>query len=72
MIEKRIMMQFIQACMKEDEFKEVSEGLDLKNLSFKKFTEFKKWSPAVKDYLLNAVAMCDDEKSALQVKFFSI
>ena len=70
MIEKRVMMQFIQACMKEDEFKEASDGLDLENLSFKQFTELKKWSPVVKDYLLNAVAMCDDQKSALQVYLF--
>jgi RAB protein geranylgeranyltransferase component A len=68
-IEKRFMMQFLQKCLKEnfdDLLIDVTEPT--RRLSFKAFVERKKMPESVRNYLVNAVAMCPDEaNTALEV-----
>ncbi len=67
MIEKRLMMKFIQACMKDNTFNElIGDGIQIEQMSFKEFIQAKKLPESISNYLINSVAMCPD-KSALEV-----
>lgn len=67
MLEKRVMMQFVQSCLKEDYFKEL---VDSQNLSFEELIKSKKFPKNISDIFINAVAMCPSQKdSASKVKF---
>ena len=77
MIEKRVMMKFVQSCMKVDEKSSDDDFKDLlddeiisKNVSFKDFIQSKKFPPTISNFLVNAVAMCPSKQSysALEVK----
>ena len=75
MIEKRVMMQFIQSCMKDNNFEDLLESNKAESTSFKEFIQSKKFSKSITNYLLNAVSMCpNDSQNALdglkQVKKF--
>ena len=71
MLEKRVMMQFVQSCLKENEFKDLIELDKQESISFKEFILSKKFPPTITDYLINAVAMCPNESdSALKVTYF--
>jgi hypothetical protein len=68
MIEKRIMMQFIQSCTKDNDYQDFADLTQLKEISFKQFIQSKKFSTSIQNYLVNAVAMCpNDDLSALEV-----
>ena len=69
MIEKRVMMQFIQACLKDNDFKDlVDSESQLDILTFKQLIEAKKLSASITNFLYNAVAMSsDDDMSARKV-----
>ena len=64
MIEKRVMMKFVQSCTKtnqanEFDFSELIDSETLnKNIPFKEFIQSKKLPPLVCKYLIDAVAMC--------------
>ena len=67
MIEKRLMMKFIQACLKDNTFSElIADGIQIEHMSFSQFVQAKKLPESISNYLINAVAMCPD-KSALEV-----
>lgn len=69
MLEKRVMMQFVQACLKEDYFKELVDP-QYKNLSYTELIRSKKLPKSISEILVNAVAMSPSESdSALKVKF---
>lgn len=59
MIEKRHMMKFIQACMKDNDFKELIED-GIGSVSFREFVRGKKLSDCIGNYIMNAVAMTPD------------
>ena len=68
MIEKRVMMQFIQSCMKENNFEDFfSNQNDAEKVTFKEFIQSKKFSKSIQNYLINAVAMSNETQSALDV-----
>lgn len=65
-------MQFVQACLKEDYFKELI-GPQSQNLSFQELIRSKTFPKSINDILINAVAMSPSESdSALKVKFENI
>ena len=68
MIEKRVMMQFVQSCLKDNDFADF--GLDsasTSSMSYRQLIEAKKLPESISHYLINAVAMCADEsRSALE------
>ena len=77
MIEKRVMMKFVQSCMKVDEkggdesFKDLlDDDIINKKVSFRDFIQSKKFPPTISNFLINAVAMCpsNNSYSALEVK----
>lgn len=75
MIEKRVMMQFIQSCMKDNNFQDFFASTnDAEQTTFKAFIQSKKFSKSIENYLLNAVAMSNETQTALdglkQVKRF--
>lgn len=68
MIEKRVMMKFIQSCMKENDFEDFYPLERLESISFYEFIHSQKFSTSITNYLLNGVAMCSAQKqTALQV-----
>ncbi len=72
MIDKRMMMKFIQACIKDNDYKDLlDQNQKLESLSFKELVNSKKLSESITNYLINAVAMSPDEElSAIDVKYF--
>ncbi|CAF0907292.1 unnamed protein product [Brachionus calyciflorus] len=62
MLEKRSMMQFVQAVLKDDNFNELIEPEQLQTISFRQLISNKKFPQIINDYLINAVAMCPNEK----------
>ena len=80
MVEKRVMMKFVQSCTKVDEKSSEESFKDLldddiinKKVSFKDFILSKKFPSSISNFLINAVAMCpsNNSYSALNVSFFS-
>lgn len=64
MIEKRVMMQFVQSCLKDNDFADFGVRTDDDDecvKSFRQLIESKKLPPTIMHYLINAVAMCSDE-----------
>ena len=69
MIEKRHMMKFIQACMKDNDFKDlIEEGSQDGHGSFSDFVKGKKFSETISNYITNAVAMTPNtDQTVLEV-----
>jgi RAB protein geranylgeranyltransferase component A len=57
-IEKRLMMQFVQSCMKDNDFADLINNENGILMSFKDFIESKKLPNSISHYLVNAVSMC--------------
>jgi hypothetical protein len=79
MVEKRVMMKFVQSCTKVDEKSSEESFKDLldddiinKKVSFKEFILSKKFPSSISNFLINAVAMCpsNNSYSALNVSNF--
>lgn len=66
MVEKRMMMQFVQACLKDNNFADlVTDEQRARTITFAQFlAERSMGSEAIVHYLLNAVAMCVRDGSA--------
>lgn len=67
MLEKRVMMQFVQSCLKDNDFADFGlEKQTAETMSFRQLIESKKFPEIITHYLVHAVAMCsDDTHSAL-------
>ena len=67
-VEKRFMMQFVQACMRDNDFKDLIDKDSSSTMSFKEFIKTKKLPASISDYLINAVSMSpNDNDTALKV-----
>jgi RAB protein geranylgeranyltransferase component A len=64
MIEKRHMMKFIQACMKDNDFQDLIEDSNSK-MSFSEFVREKKLSESITNFIINAVAMAPNEDQSV-------
>lgn len=65
-IEKRVMMQFVQACLKDNNFADIIDAERARTISFKQLISEKKLPDSIGNYLLNAVSMCADESKSAQ------
>ncbi len=54
-------MQFVQACIKENNFADLIDEEASKQISFAKFIENKKLPQSIAHFLVSAVAMCPNE-----------
>jgi RAB protein geranylgeranyltransferase component A len=61
MVEKRVMMQFVQACVKENNFADLIEPETAASISFRQLIANKKLPESVAHFLVNNVAMCSNE-----------
>jgi RAB protein geranylgeranyltransferase component A len=61
MIEKRVMMQFVQSCVKENNFADLIDPQASSNISFRQLITNKKLPESVAHFLINNVAMCPNE-----------
>jgi RAB protein geranylgeranyltransferase component A len=64
-IEKRLMMKFIQQCMKDENIEELiddkNKQCSIENLTFREFVLSKNLSEPVNNYLINAVCMSPNQ-----------
>ena len=60
-MEKRIMMQFVQACVKDNNFKDLVDEQRGNTISFAQYIQERKLPKAISHYVINAVAMCPHE-----------
>lgn len=73
MIEKRLMMKFVQECTNAASFDELIEKEKANAISFGQFIRRRKMPESIANYLINCVAMCpNEEQTALQVKLLFI
>ena len=75
MIEKRVMMKFVQSCTKDDNFSELIDNeAKNNNISFKDFILSKKFPASINNFLINAVAMSPTNTSytAVEVEYLFI
>ncbi len=74
-IEKRLMMQFVQSCMKDNNFADLINDENGILMSFKEFIQGRKLPSSISHYLINAVSMCPNKtdsafKGLTEVKRF--
>ncbi len=65
MIEKRQMMKFIQACMKDNDFQDLIDD-SCSKMSFSQFVRGKNLSKSITNYIINAVAMMPNEDQTVK------
>lgn len=72
MIEKRLMMKFVQECTNAASFNELFEKERVNEISFRQFISRRRMPESIANYLVNCVAMCpNDEQTALQVCIYT-
>jgi RAB protein geranylgeranyltransferase component A len=60
--EKRVMMQFVQLCMKDIHFADlITDEMKERQISFKQLVEERNIPESISHFLVNAVAMCPNE-----------
>jgi RAB protein geranylgeranyltransferase component A len=73
MVEKRVMMQFVQSCVKDNNFVDLIEPDAADKISFKQLIANRKVPASVAHFLVNNVAMCSNDAitaSEVSIAFF--